>query len=536
MMMKYLWAAFAAASAYAQEIASPLPPEQMIAPEDKSVLDSQAKEIFREWDKVAVPVGQSVVALVAGNTQVALGTVVGKGKVLTKLSDLQKERRPVMLVDSSGRVYDAKVLFALPEHDLLMMDVPGLPAPPIDLDSYVQAKEGDVIAAVSPTGHVSDFGVVSVAQRSLRADDQPYLGIVSDPRWDGEGVMIGGVEAGSGAHRSGLTAGDVLMKLNGKPVDGMYSIRAAMVGVRPGETVPVEVRRRNQVIEGKLLTGSRPRVMKFPQKRLDMMNSMGNRMSLKRDEFPLVIQSDMTLFPERAGCPVIDVNGKFVGLALSRAGRTETYILPSWICRELVEGVLPQVQQYRAGRGENIPEAQPVDDSYDARRLEENRRKVEDKMSRQGLVPKVYSACPDAGRRQVNFFGKPHGFETSSSACRIGAAGNRADIVPAPEKCPEWFIPSIHGVRRRKIKKRAAMPVFLNHPDITPEQLPASRISEENLLVRGSRSRPFLENHQFRQNDGAAGGIRGNNHNHFSSRVGRQHHASVLHLDDFAVL
>ena len=58
---------------------------------------------------MAVPVGQAVVALVAGNTQVAVGTVVGKGKVLTKLSDLQKERRPVMLVDSSGRVYDAKV-------------------------------------------------------------------------------------------------------------------------------------------------------------------------------------------------------------------------------------------------------------------------------------------------------------------------------------------------------------------------------------------------------------------------------------------
>lgn len=81
---------------------------------------------------------------------------------------------------------------------------------------------------------------------------------------------------------------------------------------------------------------------------------------------------------------------KFVGLALSRAGRTETYILPSWICRELVEGVLPKVQQYQASRDENIPEAQPVDDAYDARRLEENRRKVEDKMSRQGLVPKVY--------------------------------------------------------------------------------------------------------------------------------------------------
>ena len=52
MMMKYLWAAFAAASACAQEIASPLPPDQMIAPEDKIVLDSQAKEIFRELEQI----------------------------------------------------------------------------------------------------------------------------------------------------------------------------------------------------------------------------------------------------------------------------------------------------------------------------------------------------------------------------------------------------------------------------------------------------------------------------------------------------
>lgn len=116
-------------------------------------------------------------------------------------------------------------------------------------------RKGSIIAAVSPTGHVSDFGVVSVAQRSLRADDQPYLGIVSDPRWDGEGVMIGGVEAGSGAHRSGLQAGDVLMKLNGKPVDGMYSIRAAMVGVRPGETVPVEVVRQTGRLRGSFSPG-----------------------------------------------------------------------------------------------------------------------------------------------------------------------------------------------------------------------------------------------------------------------------------------
>ncbi len=374
----------------AQDVASYLPTDELIAPEDKATLDKQAIKIFKEWDAVAGPVGKSVVALVAGRTQVALGTVIGKGKVLTKYSDLRQERRPVMLVDARGRVYDARVLFAMPEHDLIMLDVPGLQAPPIDMDAYVQAEVGDVIAAVPPSGRVSDFGVVSVSQRSLRPDDQPYLGIVSDPGWRGEGVKIAGVEVGSGAQRSGLQAGDVMLKLNGKPVDGMYSIRAAMAGVTPGSQIPVEVMRNGQTVQGNLLTGSRPKVRKFPQKRLQKMNSMGNRMSVKKDNFPLVIQSDITLFPERTGCPIIDINGKFVGLALSRAGRTETYILPSWICRELVEGVLPQVQQVKAVQKGDIPDAEPVDETYDAVRLEENRRKVESKMSRQGLVPKVY--------------------------------------------------------------------------------------------------------------------------------------------------
>ncbi len=380
----------AAGGVCAQEVASHLPTDELIAPEDKAALDKQALEIFKEWDAVAGPIGQSVVALVAGRTQVALGTVIGKGKVLTKYSDLKQERRPVMLVDARGRVYDARVLFAMPEHDLIMLDVPGLQAPPIDMDAYVQAEVGDVIAAVPPSGRVSDFGVVSVAQRSLRPDDQPYLGIVSDPRWNGEGVKIAGVEKGSGAQHSGLKAGDVMLKLNGKPVDGMYSIRAAMAGVSPGSQIPVEVMREGQTVQGALLTGSRPKVRKFPQKRLQKMNSMGNRMSVKKDNFPLVIQSDITLLPERTGCPIIDINGKFVGLALSRAGRTETYILPSWICRELVEGVLPRVQQVKATQKGDIPDAEPVDETYDAARLEENRRKVEHKMSRQGLVPKVY--------------------------------------------------------------------------------------------------------------------------------------------------
>lgn len=377
--------------AFAQDIVAPIPAEKLIAPEDKQSLNAQAIEIFKEWDKLAAPIGRSVVALVSGKKQVALGTVIGQGKVLTKLSELKQERRPVMLVDAEGKIYDAKVLFALPEHDLILLDAPSLKLPPIDMESYVDVSVGQMIAAVSPSGHVSDFGVVSVAQRSLRSEDQSYLGIVSQSKWTGEGVLVAGVEPQSGAQQCGLQRGDIIVSINNKSVDGLYSIRSAMAGVRPGTSIPYEVLRNGQLIKGTLVTSARPKAKKFPQKRLEQMNAMGNRMSLKRGEFPLVLQSDLTLYPERAGCPVIDIHGRFVGIALSRAGRTETYILPSWICRELVQGVLPKVEEYHARQqGNFIPDAIPVDELYDASRLEENKRRVEERMRRQGLIPKVY--------------------------------------------------------------------------------------------------------------------------------------------------
>ena len=52
--------------------------------------------------------------------------------------------------------------------------------------------------------------------------------------------MIGGVEAGSGAHHSWLDGRRCVDEAEWKPVGGMYSIRAAMVGC-VSETVPVEV-------------------------------------------------------------------------------------------------------------------------------------------------------------------------------------------------------------------------------------------------------------------------------------------------------
>ena len=64
--------------------------------------------------------------------------------------------------------------------------------------------------------------------------------------------------------------------------------------------------------------------------RMDTMNKMGgHRYSLVVDNFAKVIQTDMPIQPEDCGAPVVDLDGRVIGIALARAGRIKSFILPA---------------------------------------------------------------------------------------------------------------------------------------------------------------------------------------------------------------
>ena len=55
----------------------------------------------------------------------------------------------------------------------------------------------------------------------------------------------------------------------------------------------------------------------------------GNALSNRRGGFPTILQHDTVLKPADCGGPLVDLDGKCVGLNIARAGRTETYAIPS---------------------------------------------------------------------------------------------------------------------------------------------------------------------------------------------------------------
>lgn len=68
-------------------------------------------------------------------------------------------------------------------------------------------------------------------------------------------VAAVGVLAGSPAAEGGIQAGDVLVKLGGKAVSSLQAARAAVAQVKPGQAVPLTVRRGDQTLDLTLTAG-----------------------------------------------------------------------------------------------------------------------------------------------------------------------------------------------------------------------------------------------------------------------------------------
>lgn len=76
----------------------------------------------------------------------------------------------------------------------------------------------------------------------------PYFGSVPDFRDDLGGVLFADVRPGSPAHKSGLLAGDLMVRFGGQPIDNLYDFTYVLRAHKPGDQVVVVVERDNQTI------------------------------------------------------------------------------------------------------------------------------------------------------------------------------------------------------------------------------------------------------------------------------------------------
>jgi serine protease Do len=245
------------------------------------------------------------------------------GKIACKLAD--------------GRTLAARLVRVWEEHDLAMLKVEAADLPAIQwADGKVAV--GQWVASAGTGALPIAVGVISVGRRRIPARSG-MLGIMLGDVPDGLRVMQ--VVPDSAAARAGIQLDDVILALNGKPTPTREELAHVIADCPSGQTVKVLLRRGDKEVEVNATLGVRTPTTQ--SRRADMQNTLAGPVSKRASSFPAVLQHDTVLKPGECGGPLVDLDGKIVGLNIARAGRVESYATPA----DVVKSVVAQLKSPR---------------------------------------------------------------------------------------------------------------------------------------------------------------------------------------------
>lgn len=332
-------------------------------PEERLVTSEQSQSLFDAIRPVARQAGQSTVWVWANGRQVAVGTVVGDGtQVLTKWSQVALAKTPIQVVDGNGTTGTAVVSGVYQDDDVAVLQVEGATFEPIAWTDEAAPPIGGFLVASGPGESPLKAGVVAVAERTLRESDQAFIGVSIKSLDDRSGVRVEEIDERGGADEAGIREGDVITAIAGEPVTSSYEMRTVLLNHAPGDVVAVSLLRKGETLELEVELTGRPEFPGLSEARLRHMRRMGGRISVVGDGFPTAIQTDMQLKPEECGGPVVDLDGRVIGLSISRTDRTRSFILPASRVRELLteEPMDPTLASLPGSESEQAPRARVV--------------------------------------------------------------------------------------------------------------------------------------------------------------------------------
>lgn len=117
----------------------------------------------------------------------------------------------------------------------------------------------DVIVALAEMPQPPDFVSLASGKRAEGNASRAYLGTLPDFAAErGQGYAIAGVAPGGPAHEAGLRPGDVVVRFGESEITGLEDMQSVLGHYKPGQRVPVRVRREGEEKTFQVTLGQRP--------------------------------------------------------------------------------------------------------------------------------------------------------------------------------------------------------------------------------------------------------------------------------------
>jgi serine protease Do len=290
-------------------------------------------ETLRAFGSVSAPLVDSVVKLDVNGNTVALAAVIDEnGMAVTKGSEIKPGKLTCWI--ASGREVDAELISKDEENDVALVRVHAKGLKPI-----LWATDDTVVGQWVVTPGITELpqavGIVSVPMRKI-PPPRAIIGVQLDQ--GSSSAKIERTLPGLGAEKAGLRAGDLILAVNGTPIEAGDALIKRLREFREGQIVKLRVQREDQEFEATVeMRVPKPERGSRGLDRADFMDRMGTEASLRAEGFELAIQHDTALQAWQCGGPLVNLDGKAIGLNIARAGRVATYALPADLVQHAIQ-------------------------------------------------------------------------------------------------------------------------------------------------------------------------------------------------------
>lgn len=268
------------------------------------------------------------------------GTLVtGDGYILVKRSEFDAIKDISIRIDET-QYTECTLVSKDPKWDLALLKVDAKNLTPVVWADSAELPQGSWVIANGATSRAqrrASAGIVSAKYRAVDGLAPAVLGISFSAKKDS--LDVADVAADTGAERSGLQAGDIIKKFDGQQVTSRKHLIEIVREHIPGDRVALEFEREGKVMQAEIELMARADAYQEKKSRNDQMSG---EVSSRRDSFPRVMQTDIRFGqPRFIGGPLLNLDGKCVGMNIARANRAESYAIPVQELREVLERLHP---------------------------------------------------------------------------------------------------------------------------------------------------------------------------------------------------
>jgi serine protease Do len=233
---------------------------------------------------------------------------------------------------------DAKLLMVDPTWDVALLKIEASGLQPVTYAPTSAVPPGTWVVANGATTRTTRrllAGIVSAKIREIPPAGGAALGVIL--KANSKSLEIEDVSEKSGAKEAGLQKGDVILTVEGRKVKKLEDLTGILKDRKAGSTVKIVLRRSGEEITVDVRLASRSEMFTEQMNRNDQMSG---EFSNHRSGFPRVMQHDILGAASVVGGPLLDLDGRCIGMNIARANRAESFAIPVEDLKALAERLI----------------------------------------------------------------------------------------------------------------------------------------------------------------------------------------------------